>query len=155
MVLLDIILTDTTGNGTGDSAVLKSVTHNKMLFRCPWSATKTIYADGGNLDNNYFYTEEFTPSVDGNGVFTISTASLGSGIQLPYSSSPTQSTLDENFYVINKTSGQTIGGTSYSEGQIIRLTPSMVTAYSTQSMTFDLGTVGKWHSLCSSKSKSC
>ena len=137
----DIILTDTTGNGTGDSAVLKSVNHNKMLFRCPWSATKTIYADGGNLDNNYFYTEEFTPSVNGDGQFTISTASLGSGIQLPYSSSPTQSTLDENFYVINKTNAQTIGGTSYSEGQVIRLTPSMVTAHSTQSMSFDLGTV--------------
>ena len=65
----------------------------------------------------------------------------------------TQSTLDENFYVINKTSGQTIGGTSYSEGQIIRLTPSMVTAYSTQSMTFDLGTVTKADSLCSTKVK--
>ena len=50
--------------------------------------------------------------------------------------------MDANFYLINKTNGQTVGGTGYDEGQQIRLTPSMVTAHATQSMSFDLGTVG-------------
>ncbi len=138
----DIVLTDTTGNGTGDSAVLKGVEHNRLVFPCPWKSTKTLYADGGSLDNDYHYTEEFDVTVAADGSFTISTSALGAGIQLPYSASPTQATLDSNFYLINKTNGQTVGGTGYDEGQQIRLTPSMVTAHATQSMSFDLGTVG-------------
>lgn len=137
----DLLLYDLNGDGLGDSAFLQASQQNRMVFPVSWMATKTLYAAGaGTLDTQYYYTEEFNISTLGDGTFEISTSSLGSEVTLPYSSSPTQGELDNSFYVVTRNT-VTINGTSYSAGQQVRLTPSMVVGHTTQQMDFDLGTV--------------
>tara|TARA_E500000331_G_scaffold350943_1_gene396747 strand:- start:2411 stop:9514 length:7104 start_codon:yes stop_codon:yes gene_type:complete len=143
----DIILDDTDGNGVGDSAFLHGTDYNKLVYQAPWQSTKTLAAaGGGSYDTQYYYTEEFNVSVPANGVFSISTASLGSEVIFPYTAAGiTQTILDNKIYMVCKTSGITdIGdGTtiSGSEGRVIRIAPSMVTsAANGQTMEFDVGT---------------
>ena len=143
----DIILDDTDGNGSGDTAFVHGTDYNKLIYQAPWQSTKTLAAaGGGSYDTQYYYTEEFNVSVPANGVFSISTASLGSEVIFPYTAAGiTQTILDNKIYMVCKTSGITdIGdGTtiSGSEGRVIRVTPSMVTAAANgQTMEFDVGT---------------
>lgn len=142
--IADLYLYDLDNDGTGDTPLLQGTEANKMLFPTPWRATKTLYAAGnGTLDTQYYYTEEFEVSTLANGEFSISTTSLGSEVTLPYSgSTTTQQQLDQSFYCVNNGASVTINGVSVGNGEIIRLTPAMVTGQSTtQTMEFDLGTV--------------
>ena len=142
----DIILEDLNGNGTKDSAVLHGATYNKMVYNTPWNFTKTLAAaGGGSYDTQYYYTEEFNVSVAANGTFSLSTSSLGSEVIFPYANAGlTQTILDNRFYMVCKTSGITDFGdgttVSGSEGRVIRLSPSQITAVANgQSMSFDMG----------------
>ena len=128
-------------------ATLDGTQANKMLFRCPWRATKTLYAAGaGTLDTQYYYTEEFTESTLANGTFYVDISTLGTEFSFPYSATPDQETLNSSFYVVNKGSvAITISGTpshptstTFQPGQIIPITPAMVTGYTLQQMDFDL-----------------
>lgn len=141
----DIILepyTDESGNDIS-FAKLKGQGLNRMVFPCSWRSTKTLYAaGGGSLDTAYYYTEEFEVTPNASGEFTLDCSTLGSEVQFPYSASMTQLQLDQNFMVVNKT-GATVTNTSlsqtYADGEIIRLTPSMVTSFSSQEMDFTIG----------------
>ena len=127
-------------------ATLDGTQANKMLFRCPWRATKTLYAAGaGTLDTQYYYTEEFEESTLADGTFTVNISSLGTEFSFPYSASPDQETMNASFYVVNRGSAFTLNGTpSYptsttiAAGQIIPMTPAMITSYSLQEMDFDI-----------------
>ena len=125
-------------------ATLDGTQANKMLFRCPWAATKTLYAAGaGTLDTQYYYTEEFDNiQTLADGTFTVNISSLGTEFSFPYSATPSQEQLNASFYLSHRGSVPvTINGSTVEPGQIIQLTPSMVTSYSLQEMEFDLGTV--------------
>ena len=125
-------------------ATLDGTQANRMLFRCPWRATKTLYAAGaGTLDTQYYYTEEFDSiSTLADGTFTINISSLGTEFSFPYSATPDQETLNASFYLVNRSAtAVTINGVSHEKGQVIKMTPSMITSYSLQEMDFDLGTV--------------
>jgi len=142
----DIILNDVSGDGTRDTAQLEGTTYNKMVYKTPWNYTKTLAAaGGGTYDTQYYYTEEFNVTVAANGTFSLSTSSLGSEVIFPYSTAGmTQTILDNRFYMVCKTTGITDFGdgttVSGSEGRVIRLTPSQVTAVANgQSMSFDMG----------------
>ena len=128
-------------------ATLDGTQANKMLFRCPWRATKTLYAAGaGTLDTQYYYTEEFDSiSTLADGTFSVNISSLGTEFSFPYSASPDQETMNTSFYLVNRGSAFTLNGTpSYptsttiAAGQIIPMTPAMITSYSLQEMDFDL-----------------
>jgi len=143
----DIILDDTDGNAVGDSAILHGTDYNKLVYQAPWQSTKTLAAaGGGSYDTQYYYTEEFNVSVPANGVFSLSTSSLGSEVIFPYTAAGlTQTILDNKLYMVCKTSGITDIGDgatiSGSEGRVIKITPSMVTAVANgQTMEFDVGT---------------
>ena len=117
-----------------------------MVYKTPWNYTKTLAAaGGGTYDTQYYYTEEFNVTVAANGTFSLSTSSLGSEVIFPYSTAGmTQTILDNRFYMVCKTTGITDFGdgttVSGSEGRVIRLTPSQVTAVANgQSMSFDMG----------------
>ena len=142
----DILLEDLNGDGTANAAVLHGTMYNKMVYHTPWNFTKTLAAaGGGSYDTQYYYTEEFNVSVAANGTFSISTASLGSEVIFPYSvAGLTQTILDNRFYMVCKTPGITDFGDgttiSGSEGRVIRLSPSQITAAANgQSMSFDMG----------------
>lgn len=128
-------------------ATLDGTQANKMLFRCPWRATKTLYAAGaGTLDTQYYYTEEFNNiQTLADGTFTVNISSLGTEFSFPYSVSPDQETMNASFYLVNRGNAFTLSGTpSYpttttiAAGQIIPMTPAMITSYSLQEMDFDL-----------------
>ena len=141
----DILLEDVNGDGTKDTAILHGTEFNKMIYNPSWASTKTLQA-GGSYDTQYYYTEEFNVTVSAAGTFSISTAGLGSEVLLPYTAGAvTQTILDNKFYMVCKTSGVTDFGDgttiSGSEGRVIRLAPSMITAAAGgQSMSFDMGT---------------
>ena len=141
----DIILEDVSGDGTKDTAILHGTEFNKMVYNPSWSSTKTLQA-GGSYDTQYYYTEEFNVTVAADGTFSLSTSGLGSEVIFPYTSgSLTQTILDNKFYMVCKTSGITDFGDgttiSGSEGRVIRLAPSQITAVANgQSMSFDMGT---------------
>tara|TARA_Y100000817_G_scaffold101669_1_gene79500 strand:+ start:2095 stop:9198 length:7104 start_codon:yes stop_codon:yes gene_type:complete len=142
----DIILEDVSGDGTKDTALLHGTEYNKLIYPAPWQSTKTLAAaGGGSYDTQYYYTEEFNVSVGASGTFSISSASLGSEVIFPYTAAGiTQTILDNKIYMVCKTSGVTncgMGTISGSEGRVIRLAPSMVTAAANgQTMEFDVGT---------------
>jgi len=125
-------------------ADLKGRSHNKMVFRCPWRSTKTLYAESGNtLDTQYYYTEEFSGlSTDNAGTFQVSIAGLGSEFSFPYSATPTAAQMTDSFYLVNRGNSVTISGVVYPPGAIIPMTPSMVTAFAFDQMDFDLTSGG-------------
>ena len=121
-------------------ANLQGREHNKMLFRCPWKSTKTLYAEAGNtLDTQYYYTEEFPAiTTTGAGIFTISVSGQGSEFSFPYSATPTAAQMTDSFYLVNRGNAVTIGGVLYSPGEVIPMTPAMVTSFASDQMNFDL-----------------
>ena len=140
----DIILSGGATHSAGGKAKLRSVKQNRMVFNCPWAATKTLYAaGGGTLDTQYYYREEFNVSTLADGTFSISLTSLGSEFTFPFGSTATQGQLDAALYVVNNSaSAKTINSASYNDGDVIRITPSMVLSSSTTTqLDFDLGTV--------------
>jgi hypothetical protein len=137
---------DIDGNAI-EFATLDGTQANKMLFRCPWRATKTFYAAGsGTLDTQYYYTEEFgSLSTLADGTFTVNISSLGTEFSFPYSATPAQDQLNAAFYLVNRGNAFTLNGTAsfpssttINPGQIIPMTPAMIVSYSLQEMDFDI-----------------
>ena len=133
---------DSTMNGFADpvlessKAVLKESNSNQLVFRAPFKAAKTFAVDtGGTYDNNYTYQKEFTAEVSVSGVSTVTVTGTES---FPYSSTPTQTQLDNEFYLVFQ-SDVTLDNTLYKKGEPFRLTPSMITSISNTAINFDIG----------------
>ena len=139
----DIILEGGATHAAGGKAKLRAVAQNRMVFPCPWRATKTLYAaGGGTLDTAYLYREEFNVSSLADGTFSLNLAGLGSEFTFPVGSGALQSQCDAAFYVVNNGSAVTINSVSVAAGKVIRITPSMILGTSTTTqLNFDLGTV--------------
>ena len=148
----DIILEDTSGDGTKDHALLHGTEYNKMVYQAPWQSTKTLAAaGGGSYDTQYYYTEEFNVTVSAAGTFSISTSALGSEVIFPYTDSAfTDAIANNKIYMVCKTSGVTnFGGgaiSGSSEGRVIDLASLNNNGIASggvsngQTMEFDLGT---------------
>ena len=122
----------------GGNAVLKESKLNQMVFRNPFSATKTLATDvGSTYDNNFFYQKEFDQTFASNGQ---SSLSLTGSTTFPYSSSITDATVNDVFVMVIKDS-VTINGVAYIPGQVFPLTSSMFTSVSSSSLAIDVGTV--------------
>ena len=79
----------------GGKAKLRAVAQNRMVFPCPWRATKTLYAaGGGTLDTAYLYREEFNVSSLADGTFSLNLSGLGSEFTFPVGSGALQSQCD-------------------------------------------------------------
>ena len=139
----DIILEGGATHAAGGKAKLRAVAQNRMVFPCPWRATKTLYAaGGGTLDTAYLYREEFNVSSLADGTFSLNLSGLGSEFTFPVGSGALQSQCDAAFYVVNNGSAVTINSVSVAAGKVIRITPSMILGTSTTTqLNFDLGTV--------------
>ena len=91
----DIILEGGATHAAGGKAKLRAVAQNRMVFPCPWRATKTLYAaGGGTLDTAYLYREEFNVSSLADGTFSLNLAGLGSEFTFPVGSGALQSQCD-------------------------------------------------------------
>lgn len=130
-------------NGAGDAvlenglAVLKETNINRMVFQAPITATKTLATDtGGTYDNTYTYQKEYSISFASDGTGTITTSGTES---FPYSTTPSQTQLDDEFIMILQ-EAVTIDGTAYAAGEIFDIQVANVTSAGASSISFDLGT---------------
>ena len=138
---------DTTNfNGSGDvlidnrvgSPILFNQARNQMVFKMPAKAMKTIGVDPINTyDNSFTYQEEFDATFTTTGTTTISVSGTKS---FPYSTTPSQTQLDDEWIMIFK-EAVTVDGTSYAAGQIFDLQESHFTSAGPTSMQFDIGTI--------------
>ena len=143
-----LYFSDSTTSGFADpvlessKAVLKSPNSNQLVFRTPFSSTKTLATDtGGTYDLNFFYNKQFEMTIPTGGSTTIG---LTGDEQFPYSSAITQEILDSHFMFVFQ-EAITISGTTYDAGQVLRVTTGMLTSISSTSITVDvssLGTIG-------------
>ena len=123
----------------GGNAVVKESAQNRLVFRAPYRSAKTLAAaGGGTYDTQYYYQEEFDITFAGDGTEVLGTT--GSS-QFPYSGGVTQTIIDANFILV-ATQDANVNGNAIKEGQVIPMTPSMLTSVSPTSMSIDLGTVG-------------
>jgi len=134
-------------NGTADgfadtvlessAAVLKEPKFNQMVFRSPITATSKLNVDTGNTyDLNYTYQKEFTATVATDGTATIT---VSGNETFPYSSTPTQTQLDDEFVVVVQ-SAVTIDTVSYAAGRIFDVQTSNISSVSSTAINFDFGT---------------
>jgi len=138
---------DATADGHADpvlessKAVLKESGFNRMLFRAPFSNTKTLATDTGNTyDNNYTYQKEFSVQFATDGTATITVTGTET---FPYSTTPTQTQLDTEFYMVFQAGVTITGGTgagTYIAGEVFKLEPAMITSISNTAVNFDIGT---------------
>lgn len=118
-------------------AVLKESAQNTLLFRAPFRATKTLATDTGNTyDNNYTYQKDFSTEFTTAGTSTLTVTGTET---FPYSSTPTQTQLDTEFYLAFH-ADVTIDTVVYKAGEVFRLTPSMITSISNTAVNIDIGT---------------
>jgi hypothetical protein len=122
-------------------AVLKESGFNTMLFRAPFKNTKTLATDTGNTyDNNYTYQKEFNVQFATDGTATITVTGTES---FPYSTTPTQSQLNTEFYMAFQAGVTISGGTqagTYIAGEVFKLESAMITSISNTAINFDIGT---------------
>ena len=122
----------------GGDAILNEAKQNKLVFRNPFTSTKTLATDtGSTYDNNFFYQKEFDSTVASNGQVTLSVTGSTS---FPYSSAITDSTVNDVILMVCK-DAVTINGVAHSAGRVFKLTAAMFTAVSSTSLAIDLGTV--------------
>jgi hypothetical protein len=121
----DIVLTD------GD-AVLLETSFNKLLFRIPSRATKTI-SPGSVYDNSFIYTKEFDGELNTNGQVTIT---LSGNETFPYGAF-TSTIIRNNFTMILK-EAETIDSVAKPIGSVLDITGATFTKNSAQSITIDL-----------------
>ena len=118
-------------------AVLKESNSNQLVFRAPFKAAKTLATDtGGTYDNNYTYQKEFSTEFTTSGTSTLTVTGTET---FPYSSTPTQTQLDTEFYMVFQ-ADVTIDSVVYKAGEPFRLTPSMITSISNTAVNMDIGT---------------
>lgn len=120
----------------GGKAVLKESSNNRMVFPAPYRAAKTLAAaGGGTYDNTYTYQKSFDVQFSTSGTATITVTGTES---FPYSSIPTQTQLDAEFYLVLH-SAVTIDAVSYAAGQVIRLTTADISSASNTAINFAIG----------------
>ena len=118
-------------------AVLKESNSNQLVFQAPFQAAKTLATDTGNTyDNNYTYQKEFSTEFTTSGTSTLTVTGTET---FPYSSTPTQTQLDTEFYMVFQ-ADVTLDSVAYKAGEPFRLTPSMITSISNTAINFDIGT---------------
>ena len=134
---------DSVVNGFADpvlessKAVLKEAKQNALVFRAPYVAAKTLATDtGGTYDNNYTYQKDFSTEFTTSGTSTLTVTGTET---FPYSSTPTQTQLDTEFYMVLH-SNVTIDGSAYKAGEPFRLTSAMITSISNTAINIDIGT---------------
>lgn len=138
---------DATADGHADpvlessKAVLKESGFNKMVFRAPFRNTKTLATDTGNTyDNSYTYQKEFDVQFATDGTATITVTGTET---FPYSTTPTQTQLNTEFYMVFQAGVTVTGGTqagTYIAGEVFKLEPAMITSISNTAVNFDIGT---------------
>jgi len=118
-------------------AVLKEAKQNTLVFRSPFRAAKTLATDtGGTYDNNYTYQKDFQTEFTTSGTSTLTVTGTET---FPYSSTPTQTQLDTEFYMVWH-ADVTIDATTYKAGEPFRLTSAMITSISNTAVNIDVGT---------------
>ena len=118
-------------------AVLKESSSNQLVFQAPFQAAKTLATDTGNTyDNNYTYQKEFSTEFTTSGTTTLTVTGTET---FPYSSTPTQTQLDTEFYMVFQ-ADVTIDSVVYKAGEPFRLTPSLITSISNSAINMDIGT---------------
>jgi len=132
-------------NGAGDvlfdntsgSPLIFNQLQNQMLFPMPARAMKTIEVDQVNTyDNNFTFQKEFTVTFATNGTSTLSVSGTET---FPYSTTPSQSQIDDEFIMVFK-EAVTVDGTPYAAGQIFDLQSSHFTSTSATAIALDIGT---------------
>ena len=137
---------DTTNfNGSGDvlfdntagSPLLFNQKRNVMVFQMPVKGMKSIAVDPINTyDNTFTFQKEIDATFTTTGTATISVSGTQS---FPYSTSPAQSQLDDEFIMVFKES-VTIDGTAYAAGEIYDIQESDIVTAGPSSIQFDIGT---------------
>jgi hypothetical protein len=118
-------------------AVLKEAKQNTLVFRAPYSASKTLATDtGGTYDNTYTYQKDFSTEFTTSGTSTLTVTGTET---FPYSSTPTQTQLDTEFYMVWQ-ADVTIDAVTYKAGEPFRLTSAMITSISNTAVNIDVGT---------------
>ena len=137
---------DTTNfNGSGDvlydnnagSPLIFNQKRNVMLFQMPVRAMKSIAVDPINTyDNTFTFQKEIDATFTTTGTATISVSGTQS---FPYSTTPSQSQLDDEFIMVFK-EAVTIDGTAYAAGEIFDIQESDIITAGPSSIQFDIGT---------------
>jgi len=138
---------DSTADGFADTvlessvAVLKETSFNQMVFRSPTVATSRLNVDTGNTyDLNYTYQKAFDVTVATDGTATIT---VTGNETFPYSSTPTQTIIDQEIVAIVQSAVTVTGGSgagSYTAGQHWDVQTSDITSVSSTAINFDFGT---------------
>ena len=118
-------------------AVLKETSSNQLIFPAPFSAAKTLATDTGNtFDNNYTYQKDFSTEFTTSGTTTLTVTGTES---FPYSTTPTQTQLDTEFYMVFQ-ADCVLDSVTYKAGEPFRLTSAMITSISNTAINIDIGT---------------
>ena len=121
----------------GGKAVLKETSSNQLVFPAPFSAAKTLATDTGNtFDNNYTYQKDFSTEFTTSGTTTMTVTGTET---FPYSTTPTQTQLDTEFYMVFQ-ADCTLDSVTYKAGEPFRLTSAMITSISNTAINIDIGT---------------
>ena len=123
------------------AAVLKETSFNQMVFRSPITATKRLDVDTGNTyDLNYTYQKVFDVTVATDGTATIT---VSGNETFPYSTTPTQTQLDDEFVAVVQAAVTVTGGSApgtYAKGQVWDLNTADIVSVSNTAINFDFGT---------------
>lgn len=123
-------------DNTQGSPLIFNQAQNQMLFPMPARAMKTIEVDPINTyDNNFTYQKEIDVTFATNGTATLSVSGTET---FPYSTTPSQSQIDDEFIMVFK-EAVTVDGTSYAAGQIYDLQSSDFTSVTSTSIALDIG----------------
>ena len=124
-------------DNTSGTPLIFNQLQNQMLFPMPARAMKTIEVDQVNTyDNNFTFQKEFTVTFATNGTSTLSVSGTET---FPYSSTPSQTQIDDEFIMVFK-EAVTVDGTAYAAGQIFDLQSSHFTSTSATAIALDIGT---------------
>jgi len=132
-------------NGAGDvlfdnnagSPLIFNQKRNVMVFQMPVKAMKSIAVDPINTyDNTFTFQKEIDATFTTTGTSTISVSGTQS---FPYSTTPSQSQLDDEFIMVFK-EAVTIDGTAYAAGEIFDIQESHIVTAGPASIQFDIGT---------------
>ena len=138
----DLILEDTTGDGTPDSAVLKENSFNKMLWKLPYNAVKNMATDNGGYDYSFIYSREFDVTADSSGNVELDISSSSTQYNLPNDTFPyssfTQTVIEDNFLAVAREQ-VILGGITYAAGEHIDLSGATFTLNSSKHITINLG----------------
>lgn len=124
-------------DNTSGSPLLFNQQQNQMVFQMPARAMKTIEVDPINTyDNSFTYQKELSATFATNGTASLSVSGTET---FPYSSTPSQTQIDDEFIMVFKES-VTVDGTAYAAGQIFDLQSSHFTSNSSTAIGLDIGT---------------